>query len=186
MEQVKFLSKILKWISVGTESQPDVKRTAKDLKKELANDIYACLKSYGFKKKGMNFSLPQNDLVYFIQIQSSLSSTSTACLLTLNIGIVSLKLCTLTEIERPSYYDSHWMERIGFFMDKPADKWWTLKDQVSTSHASDEIIELLANRVLPDIFSFKTTSDLEGFWLKGHSTGLTERQRQDYLKLLGH
>jgi hypothetical protein len=104
----------------------------------------------------------------------------------LNVGIVSLKLCELTEIDNPNYLDSHWTKRIGFYLDNPTDKWWTIDDSTSTDNTGQEITDLLANRVLPNIFSFKTTADLKGFWLNGNHQGLTDKQQEYYLKLLGH
>ncbi|HYV95257.1 MAG TPA: DUF4304 domain-containing protein [Chitinophagales bacterium] len=160
--------------------------TSKEIKEKLADDIFKLLKEKGFKRTGMNFSMANGDLIYFIQIQSSQSSTATVCKLTVNVGIVSLKLCELTEINKPNYLNSHWTKRIGFYFDKPADKWWTISDTTSADNAREEIIDLLTKRVLPNIFSFKSTADLKDFWLKGNYAGLTEKQQEYYLKLLEH
>lgn len=163
---------------------PTKQLSANDFKKKLSKAIHSVLKEKGFTKKGMNFSLEQNDLVYFIQIQSSRTSTVKVCKLTVNIGIVSLKLCELTDIIKPKYLDSHWSKRIGFYLDKPEDNWWTLSDSKSLDNAIIEITELLKNRVLPNIFSFKTTSDIKDFWLSRNYQGLTKKQQDYYLNLL--
>lgn len=160
--------------------------TTKDYKKKVADDIFAVLKENGFKKVGMNFRKPYNDLIYFIQIQSSQSSRTTVCKLTLNIGIVSLKLCELMEIDKPNYLHSHWTKRIGFYLEQPTDKWWAIENLLSTDKASKEITNLLRSVVLHHIFSFKTTNDLADFWLNGNYQGLTKGQQEDYLKLLGY
>lgn len=183
---VNFLNKLFGRTEKVDNNHLTEQLTAKDHKKRLTDEVFAILKEKGFKRTGMNFSLKQNDLMYFIQIQSSQSSTETVCKLTVNIGIASLKLCELTDIEKPNYLNSHWIKRIGYFLDQPTDKWWIMDNSTSADNASKEIADLLASRVLPNIFSFKTTSDLEDFWLKGNYQGLTEKRQEHYLKLLGH
>lgn len=182
---MNLLNKIFRWKD-KVENNQLTALTSKDYKKLLTDGVFAILKEKGFKRTGINFSLKQNDLIYFIQIQSSQSSTATTCKVTVNVGIVSLKLCELTKIENPNYLDSHWTKRIGFFLDQPMDKWWTIGNSSSADNARKEITELLCNRVLPNIMAFKNTFDLENYWLKGNYQGLTEKLQEHYLKLLGH
>ena len=159
---------------------------AKDLKRKIVDAISIFLKEHKFKRSGLTFSLTRNDLIYYIQIQSSPASTATVYILTVNTGIVSTQLCELIGIDKPGYLDSHWRKRIGFYLDQPTDKWWTIDNVVNAEVASNEISFLLEKRVLPNLFTYASTKDLENFWLDGNCEGLTLMQRTDYLKLLGH
>ena len=166
--------------------QPVEKAIEKGFKKKISDDIFLLLKADKFKKTGANFSLSRNDLIYFIQIQSSQESTATICKLTFNIGIVSVKLCELIGVDNPNYLDSHWRKRIGYYLDEPTDKWWTIDTKEASERASNEILSILGERVLPEIYTFTNTADLENFWLQGNFQGLTRKQQEEYLKLLGH
>lgn len=182
---MNFLKKILSITSnAKNQTSSDSINSIKELKKVLANETFSLLKQKGFRRQGMTFSLTQNDLIFFIQIQSSPYSTTAIWMFTLNIGIVSLKLCQLTDIAKPTYLDSHWRKRIGFYLNPPSDKWWSVSNNKSFESSKKEIIELLEREVLPDIFSFQTTEDLQAFWLQGNYQGLTKVQQEYYLKLL--
>lgn len=156
------------------------------LKRKIVDNIFIVLREIDFKKSGLNFKLKRNDLLYFIQIQYSQSSNAKFCKFTINIGIASLRLCEIEKIDKPNYLDSHWTKRIGFFLDQPDDKWWTIDDFKTVEKATNEISTLLKNKVFPEVFAFSNTGDLESFWLDGKSQGLTEKQREFYLNLLGH
>lgn len=183
---MSFLNKIFGQKNKTNNERSSGQTLAKEYKKKLDDDVFAILKDKGFKKVGMNFNCKQNDLIYFIQIQSSQSSTAAVCKLTVNIGIVSLKLCELMGISKPGYLNSHWRKRIGSYLDHPTDKWWTIADMATADNSTNEITALLKNRVLPDMFSFKTTFDLEQFWLSGRCQGITEYERKNFLKSLEH
>ena len=161
------------------------KPTSKDFKNKVLDEAYGLLKEHGFKKSGMNFSLTSNELIYFIQLQSSQSSTATVCKLTVNTGIVLKELIEHTGPKKPGYIDSHWQRRIGFYLDQPIDKWWTIDSMESALQASNEIKDLLANRVLPKMFSFKTTKDFTDAWLNGSNDGLSDYMRDLYLDMMG-
>lgn len=167
-----------------SDKVPDSSHPNQEYKKNLAAVVSLLLKEKGFAKQGMNFSLRGVELVYFIQIQSSRSSTAEIWKFTLNIGIASLELCKLTNIVKPTYPDSHWNKRIGRYLNPPADKWWEVGDEKSFEKAKEEVIKLLGNDVLPELFSFQTTEDLKQVWLQGHYQGLTKGQQEYYLKLL--
>ena len=161
-----------------------MKLSSKDFKDKITEEVFNSLKEIGFKKNGLNFSLTNNDLIYFIQIQNSQSSASNIFKFTINTAICSILICKFLEVEKPTYLDSHWFKRIGFYQDIPSDKWWTITDLKSAHLASNEISELLKNRVLPNFYLFKTTSDLKTFWRNGNFEGLTKKQQEYYLALL--
>jgi hypothetical protein len=166
------------------DSTPENSLSSKEYKKNLAAAVFSLLKEKGFVREGMNFSLTGNDLAYFIQLQSSQSSSAEVWKFTLNIGIASLKLCKLTDIINPTYLDCHWKKRIGRDLTASTDKWWEFSDGKLYENAKEEVIKLLLNDVLPELFSFKRTEDLQQFWLQGHYQGLTKGQQEYYLKLL--
>lgn len=164
----------------------DVTDSIRIPKRKIVDNIFVVLRKMDFKKSGSNFNLKRNDLLYFLQMQYSQSSTAKSCKFTINVGITSLQLCKIEKIDKPNYLDSHWTKRIGFFLDQPTDKWWTVDDFETVEKATKEIITLLENKVFPEVFAFSNTRDLESFWLNGKSQGLTEKQREYYLNLLGH
>jgi hypothetical protein len=138
------------------------------------------LKPEGFRKKGNNFFKPEQDVYLFIQIQSSMSSSQNDLRLTVNPGIFS----TLIEQSKPSLISSHWRERIGSLTERKLDKWWTITSSAEAETAGAEISELLREKALPLLYSLNSTAKLISYWEKGGSAGITEYERERFLKKL--
>ena len=153
-------------------------------KKIIIEPLAFILKPLGFKRKGNIFSRATPDLTYYIGLQSSQSSTASVLKITLNIEIFSSKLCELSDSSLPAQDQRHYHKRIGWFMDKPDDKWWLIDSEKNAALASVEINDLVANMVIPDFEKLKSTDDLHQMFKDGKSPGLTQGQMKHYLELL--
>lgn len=158
--------------------------TSKDFKKIIADRLNAVLKPKGFKKSGNTFSYSNGDLTYFINIQSSQSSTATMLKATVNIEIYSSIVYKLQDTSLPEKWSRHFTQRIGSMFDNSDDKWWTIENDKEANDAAKEIADITNNKVLPTFDKLKTTNDLATLWRQNKCPGLTEHQKKEYLSLL--
>jgi hypothetical protein len=158
--------------------------TSKDFKKIIIDKLTEILKPKGFKKSGSTFFSSNGDLTYFINIQSSQSSTATMLKVTVNIEIYSSIVYKLQDTSLPEKWSRHFSERIGFLLDNPHDKWWIIENDKKAVDAANEIADIINNKVLPIFDKLKTTNDLAALWRQNKCPGLTELQRKEYLNLL--
>ena len=158
--------------------------TSKDFKKIIIDKLTEILKPSGFKKTGNTFSASNGDLTYFVNIQSSQSSTASTLRLTVNIEIYSSTVYKLQDTSLPEKWSRHYTQRIGSMFDNPQDKWWTVENEKEANDAATEIADITSIRVLPTLDQLKTTNDLAALWRQNKCPGLTEHQRKEYLSLL--
>jgi hypothetical protein len=158
--------------------------SSKEFKKIIIDQLAFTLKPLGFKRKGNIFSHITPDLTYYISLQSSQSSTANQLKITLNTEIFSSKLYKLSDSSLPPEHTRHYHQRIGRFMDKPNDKWWLIDSEKSAVLASEEINDLVANKVISEFEKLKSTDDLHQMFKDGKSPGLTQGQMKYYLELL--
>jgi hypothetical protein len=156
---------------------------SKEFKKIILDNLNERLKPVGFKKSGTTFKKVTADMTYFINVQSSRDSTAQTLKTTLNLEIASSTIANNEDTSLPIEHRRHWTARIGFMLDKPIDKWWTINNDIEAGDAAKEIIDIIENRVLVEFERLKTTSDLVELWRSDKCPGLTEKQRQWYLKL---
>jgi hypothetical protein len=155
-----------------------------DYKKAIIAKLSDTLKLQGFRRTGNNFQKEHNDLVYYIAMQSSQNSTSDTLKCTINIEMTSKTLYDVEDISIPEHLQRHYHQRIGFFMPGNTDKWWTIDSIIAAQTASQEIVDLLKNIILPELSSFQHTSDLKDLWASGNCPGLTDGKRREYLGML--
>jgi len=158
--------------------------TSKDFKKIIIDRLTEILKPNKFKKSGSTFSFSNGDLTYFLNIQSSQSSTATLLKVTVNVEIYSSTVYKLQDTSLPEKWSRHFTERIGFFLDNSQDKWWIIENEKEAAKAANEISDTIDNKVLPTFDKLKTTNDLAALWRQNKCPGLTEHQRKEYLSLL--
>lgn len=156
----------------------------------LLGALHQFLKPEGFPKKGSNFILDSADVRLIIQLQKSTSSSADQLRFTINLGayskIVAVRLGYPKErIETASEPDCHWRERIGSLLPEKQDKWWKVTSDEDVRRSSQEVIDGLARYGLPALAEVDSTAKLRDLWTKGLSGGVTEMQRQDFLKALG-
>ena len=158
--------------------------TSKDFKQIIVDQLSDALKPKGFKKSGDTFSLSNDDLSYFINVQSSKETTLASLKLTLNIEIYSSLIYKLQDTSLPEKWSRHFTQRIGFMLDNPHDKWWTIENDKEAKDVANEITDITISKVLPTFDKLKTTNDLATLWRQNKCPGLTEHQRKEYLSLL--
>src|SRR5690349_19877191 len=82
------------------------------------------LRPAGFRKKGANFTRELREVVHFIGLQSSQSSTSTCLRATLNLYIWVRVAAEINQ--EPDPLSPHWRQRIGMLMPERSDHWWVI------------------------------------------------------------
>jgi hypothetical protein len=156
---------------------------SKEYKKIILDNLRERLKLIGFKKSGTAFTKVTADMTYFINVQSSRESTAQTLKATLNLEIASLAIAKNEDTSLPMKHRRHWTARIGFLLDNPFDKWWTINNGYEADEASKEIIDIIEKKVLVEFDRLVTTHDLVDLWRNDKSPGLTEKQRVWYLTL---
>ena len=158
---------------------------ADEFRKIILAQMHELLKPMGFRKKATLFSADVNDVVLFIQLQSSSSSNKDVLKVTVNAGIFSRTVAQrLGNTHEPNIYDAHWWERIGFVLPAQRDKWWTVSNEAGAKLCASEITSLLANHVLPEMQSMASTESLKSLWQAGKARGSGPDGREEYLKAL--
>jgi hypothetical protein len=157
--------------------------SSKNFKKVILDDLKDYLKLLGYKRSNTTFTLDTNELIYYIQVQSSQSSTSKVAKVTVNLGILSKHLLINSGLQ-PDIGHCQWRFRLGNFLDKPTDKWWIIDSLNTAKSASKEIIGLIENKVLKEWKVIKSTNDLREIWITGRCTGITDKARLIYLNEL--
>jgi hypothetical protein len=151
----------------------------------LLKELYKHVKPLGFKKKRDTFYLIK-DNIGIINFQKSIYSSNEKILFTCTLGVYSksLKIFDLRDVNsEPLISESHWRRRIGFLMSHNSDYWWQLSGETKLDQLKEEVIHVVKNLAIPEIFKYLSDESLIEYWMKGHGEGLTEQQR--YLYLIG-
>jgi hypothetical protein len=168
----------------SSETNNPITTSSKDYKKVIIEGLTSLLKPLGYKRKGNVYTLLINDLIYYISLQSSQTSTAQRLKVTVNIEMSSSRLAAFRDDRMPLNAHRNFHERIGMYSDEKNDKWWLINNMQEAITASGQINDLLLNKVLPELESLKSTNDLIVFWKKGNCRGITDFQRKYYLQLL--
>lgn len=102
----------------------------------------------------------------------------------MNIEIFSSKLYKFDDERLPAEHARHYHKRISWFTDQNHDKWWMIDSEKSAVLASEEINDLVANRVTPEFEKLRSTDDLHQMLKDEKSLGLTQGQIKYYLEKL--
>lgn len=160
--------------------------STKGYKQILIEKLDAYLKPLGFKRKGNSYQKSYGDLTHYITLQSSVSSTAHILKITANVEIASNRLAMLGDDRLPIHLHRHYNKRIGRYLDEPHDKWFLMDNNELAKMVSEQILELIKYKVLPELEQLKSTDDLVYLWNQGYSPGITEGQRKRYLELLSN
>jgi len=151
--------------------------------KIILNQIHQVLKPAGFRKTGSTFSAGRDDVVLFVQLQSSSKTTNLKLVATVNLAVFS---CTIAKkvgnTRKPNLLDAQWQERIGLIMEERGDKWWEIGSNEEALEVGEEIARVLIEAALPQFHGISSNDGLKKLWETGASPGLTEYQRLQYLK----
>ncbi|MBW4890863.1 DUF4304 domain-containing protein [Mucilaginibacter sp. HMF5004] len=152
------------------------------LKKIIINNLNDYLKPLGYKHKGNWYTATtNNDLTYYINLQSSTASTNQLLKITLNIEIASAKLAAFDDDRMPIDQRRHFTKRIGFYLDNPEDRWWTVSDENTANTCADEIIRLFEKKALPQIKEIRSTNDLVDLMKKSNTEKTISFFREKYI-----
>jgi hypothetical protein len=145
----------------------------------LLERIKIHLKSKGFTSKGSTFYIKKDGNWGLISFQKSRSSSSDAMSFTINLGVTSEKLRSFqsSTLSKPHLDDCHWKIRIGELLAIGEDYWWTLDRDTAVDKLCREILGILDEKAIPEIYNNITDEKLENAWFKGISKGITEFER---------
>jgi hypothetical protein len=144
------------------------------------------LKPHGFRKRAMTFHRVVDGNTALIQFQRSTGNDGQILKFTVNLGIVSGRLAAEDGLDtaRASVWDAHVNLRIGNFLPKHHDLWWTLDVDGSPDAAIAEILALLEQQGLPYLDTHASDEALIALWESGNCAGQTDHVRQRYLREL--
>lgn len=140
------------------------------------------LRPVGFRKKGADFIRELREVIHFIGLQSSQSSTSTCLRATLNLSI--WVHAAAEPNQEPDSLSAHWRQRIGMLMAERSDHWWVISSEEETQAAAEEMCRALREYGLPALDCLASGEAMRSLWRSGRSPGLTERLAQRYLQRL--
>jgi len=145
--------------------------------------LHECLKPLGFRKSGAKFIRSQGDVVHFIELQSSRTSTAQELIVTVNVGVFapSLLYPESTQLSKPSWSECHWTERLGHLCPEHKDLWWTITSPESATLAAGDITHRIKEFALPALARLESVASLVALWRSGRGPGLTKGQRIDLL-----
>jgi len=136
----------------------------------------------GFKKQGLIFRRELHEVVHWVGLQSSSSSTEENLKLAVNLAVTVPKLAKPGM--QPGIGAAQWSVRLGFFMPIRTDKWWTIASPPDAELAAAEIDVALSSFGIPAFDTLSSISDIAALWRSGVSPGLTEKMRTQYLQEL--
>lgn len=157
-----------------------------ELKNPLVTSLHQLLRPHGFRKSGTRFSRLSADVIHLIEVQGSRNSSSESARFTVNIGVFLLRLIDedMREFTKPSIASAHWSARLGFLSPDKRDIWWDISTLDQAEVAAYEITSKVKLYALPVLENLGTSQALIELWQTGSSLGITEYQRNDYLKRL--
>lgn len=156
-----------------------------EYRKIILTKMREVLKPAGFKKQNTHFLREINDIVCLVQLQSSPFATQTNLSVTVNLGVFSFPIAEVVGYKgNPRIYSSHWQERIGHFLPKKGDYWWSIKSFDQAEKTGAEISQILQNTILPFFETMNSTKKLKVFWENDKSHIIWFYDGRRYLHLL--
>ena len=158
--------------------------TSSEFASSILETISYSLKPAGFRRSGTTFSVERNDVVWIVQVQKSQKTTSELLVVTVNLGVFSRVLAARLgqHYKKPSIWECHWQQRLGFLTPAREDQWWKIRTIEEAQSIGNELSGYITTYGLPILETLSSTAELRRLWETGRSPGLTEAQRQRYLK----
>jgi hypothetical protein len=149
-------------------------------------ELKSLLAPLGYRKTAALFSLDRGDVVHLIQLQSSQGSTAAQALVTVNLGVFvpSLVYADVRDQTKPSIAGAHWRQRLGIVMPEKRDKWWSIDETMEAKARTSEIVSNVAGVGLNALAEVPSLEALRRIWESGVCPGLTDVERQCYLRQL--
>jgi len=127
------------------------------------------------------------DVCQVLNFQKSKYCIRASVKFTANLGVYYRCLRSVSGVwddpKRRHPLDCHYRERIGFLGSNPSDKWWTLDQYERIDDVINEL-RLLIDVAIQKLDSIGTAKTLYSALRDGTIRGLTDRMRQDYLRVL--
>jgi hypothetical protein len=144
------------------------------------------LKPHGFKRKSSTLIRTSDDVVQFVNAQSSDRTTAQQLVFTINISVFSRVLARLQrDPEEPrNWLEGHMRWRIADFTPDKRDLWWVIGSEHEARSIGTEVGMLLGRYAVPHLDS---CSDTMGFLnvLRERPPGiLPEWRRREYTNVL--
>ena len=153
----------------------------------LSRWVGPTLREHGFSRSGSNFHLREHGNWGVINVQKSQKSTAAEVIFTVNLGVASQRLLEFWQqpsSRKPSVWDCHWQQRIGFLLAAHRDTWWTIDATTPADAVGQEVARAIGDQAVPEIRKVLSDEALRDLWLAGKSPGLTDIQRLLYLSVL--
>lgn len=154
----------------------------------ILQEMCSVLKPAGFTKRAKTFVRSPSDVIQFVNLQSSVSSTRNFVKVTVNLSVFSCLLADLLSEDeitaRPGVCVSHWLQRIGYFMSERNDYWWRINTDEEAAAAGKQIAQVLAEHGLPMLDKLSSTAELKALWESGKGGGISRLQKERYLAAL--
>ncbi len=153
----------------------------------LSRWIAPALREQGFSRRGSTFHLREEGNWGMINVQRSQTSTADQVSFTVNLGVASRRLMAFWQQpaeKRPSVWDCHWRERIGFLLPARQDRWWTIDADTPPHTVAQEVRDATVSLAVPEVRRNLSDEALRDLWLAGRSPGTTDIQRLLYLSVL--
>lgn len=147
----------------------------------FVNRLRAVARIYGFQGRAGTLAQTLGECVCVVNVQKS----SGRPLVAVNLGVYLVKLGIREHGDvprKPEITDCHWRSRLH--VAGGGDSWWRV-DSPSTAESSAIDAGEQLERVMPELERMSGAGGLVGEWLEGRSPGLTDVQRERYLKVLG-
>ena len=138
------------------------------------------LSDRGFKKRASVFVRQADEVTCLVDYRTNRHDPpkATAVHFTVGIGVWSHRLQAFygTQQRPVTWDDSHWRERLGFFLPENRDVWWPI-DESTVDSVGDQQREYLTSILIPELDKRHADEALLAEWLAGRSPGLTKQQR---------
>jgi len=149
--------------------------------KRLLKSLAQQLKEYGFRRRGKNFYVQQENNWGLINFQKSGKSDSSKVLFTINVGVCSSALIRFQgkdgEFGPPLITECQWRFRIGSLLPGHEDRWWGITEITGETKLRDEIQYVLQNVAVPAILDHIGDDALIAFWTSGRGSGTSKFER---------
>ena len=124
--------------------------------KALIGEVIAPkLTARGYQRSGQGFYLGVSGNWGVINFQRSTSSTRDAVRFTINLGVSSARLTRYLspaqEGRKPSIWDRHWRERIGWLLPARQDVWRTVDGTTEMGALADELRQHVCELAVPEV-----------------------------------
>jgi hypothetical protein len=150
----------------------------------LKSDIKAFLRFRGFTEVKNQYIYKSDSNYIVLNFQKSNTSNKKELKFTINCGIYSNVIGDYQKFEHKtvSIENCHWNKRIGFFTKENKDIWYHISEK--TTPNSKEIISILENLALPELFILVDDKELLRTWEADQNTFVTEFNRLYFIYIL--